>query len=106
MTMSNPRFTAPRRECRACTVHDRLDAVRVCRLANLIAGLEMERLRVVAARREIQRERQVRRTDVHSIETWCGADFIKVDEAFLRFDHCEFASSVDAVNCAWSIQAM
>ena len=55
----------------ACTVHDRLDAVLVCRFADLVAGGEVYWVRIIAPRDHAQRERQVGRPDVHGVEAGC-----------------------------------
>src|SRR5438445_4552980 len=73
----------PGRERGTRAVHDGLDAVLVRRIANLVAGGDVHRLRVVAARREAEREREVRRPDVDGVEPGRGADLVQVGEAFL-----------------------
>src|SRR5215510_16186664 len=71
----------------ACTVHDRLDAVLVCRFADLIAGGEVYRVRIIAPRDHTQRERQVGRPDVHGVEAGCRTYGIQVSEPFLCLNH-------------------
>src|SRR5262249_55254861 len=77
----------PGRERRARAVHDGLDVVLVRRVADLVTGGNVRRVGVVAARRQPQREREVRRPDVDGVEPGRGADLVEVGEAFLRLDH-------------------
>src|ERR1700693_5108602 len=65
------------RERRTGTVHDALDAVLMRCLPDLVAGGEMERIRVVAARGQTQCERQVGWPDVDSVEAGRGANGIE-----------------------------
>ena len=56
-------------------------------LQDLVAGGEMERVGVIAARGQTQCERQVGWPDVDGVEAGRGADGIKVGEALLCLDH-------------------
>src|SRR5262245_35110948 len=74
----------PGRERRARAVHDGLDAVLVRRVADLVARGDVRRVRVVAARRQPQREREIGRPDVDGADPGRGAELAGVRAAFLR----------------------
>src|ERR1700687_2381480 len=67
--------------------HGRLLAVLVGRVADLVAGGDVHRVRVVAARGQPEREREVGGADVDAVEARGGADRVQVGEALPGLDH-------------------
>src|SRR5215510_7719885 len=72
------------RERRARAVHDGLDVVLVRRIADLVAGVDVHRVRVVAARRHAEREREVLGANLDGVKPGRVADLVEVGQAFLR----------------------
>src|SRR5215468_12465799 len=71
----------------ARTVHARLDAVLVGRVADLVARGHVDRIGLVGAGRQAQGEGEIGGADVHGVEPGRRADRVEVVDAFLRLDH-------------------
>ena len=71
ITMSKPRFTAPAANAAPAQCMTHL----------------MPRIRVIAARRQAQCERQIGWPDIDSVEAGCGADSVEIGDALLSLDH-------------------
>ena len=68
-------------------MHDALDAGLVGRRQDLVAGRHVQRIGIVAARRQAERKRQIGRPDIDGVEAGRGADRVEIGDAFLGLDH-------------------
>jgi len=59
----------------------------LCAVSESCRKCDMQRIGVIAARGQTQRERQVGRPDVDGVQPRRGADGIEVGQALLRLDH-------------------